>query len=210
MIDDILDAKVPVIQSLEGHEEIQRLRDLRESASRYENIWSHEIPSLFIQGNRKNWEAFGQWILHTGSILELYKREIGWDLQCQESQPQIHTLKEKFWKTHRQFQSIRETWRNYKCWCILPLCIKNTEKTQGIQKKKNQKKGLLLNETQQRGIIANMRHPIHAFTKSLLDFTSDLLEFLQTHHENPMIGELIDPVERLSDLFTSLPDHIKQ
>jgi hypothetical protein len=214
LIDDILDAKVPLISSLEGQEEIQRLRDLRASAAHYQEIWSLPIPSLFLQGNRKNWEAFGNWIQHTGSVLELYKREIGWDIKCQETQPDIDVLKEKFWKTYNQYQSIRETWRNYKCWCILPLCITTTKNQPhqkgGVQKKKGKSKALLLNETQQKGIVRNMRQPIHAFTKSLLEFTSDLLEFLQNHHENPMVGELIDPVERLGDLFSKLPDQINK
>jgi len=216
VIDDILDAKVPLISSLDGQEEIQRLRDLRASAAHYQEIWSPQIPTLFLQGKRTKWEAFGRWIQHTGSILELYKREIGWDMKCQETQPEIDLLKEKFWNTYHRYQSIRETWRNYKCWCILPLCItgnKNKNQTsnkRGIQKKKGKQRTLLLDETQQKGIVRNMRQPIHAFTKSLLEFTSDLLEFLQNHHENPMVGELIDPVERLGDLFSKLPDQINK
>ena len=146
-------------------EELNNLMDFRKEILHWLDFWKLETPpsQIFI---------FRNWLQNSGLRIEMYRKEITWDIEqyCEDTiiYPKIEALRKDLCQSITKFQIIRREWEKRK------------------QKQKQKQK-----HTTIRPFILDYLH-------TCLRFTSALLETLQL--SNPE-NECSDPMERLADCF---------
>ena len=163
-----------VLEAENGSKEIQKLVELRKKTIIWTRRWHH-----IHKQNKNTWSDFSDWFIFTGSQLEIYKNNIGWDQNDDNSF--ISNLSKKFYDVYDAYHNSKKIWRQNRAWFMMPL-----QPLPGVQKRSNRKPTL----------FTIIKSPVLDFLKKLTSFCTDLIEYLETEL---VIPKLIDPVESITD-----------
>jgi hypothetical protein len=179
-----------VLEKKNSHIEQQKLVELRKSCLHWRSIWNQQVPILFSNPSRDEWSKFSDWFLTSMAQLELYQREIDWKEDV-DYYPEINHITRKFKKTYDAGLFAKSTWRKYRVWFLFPIQVQ--KRNDGAVQKKSHPKNYNTNN-----LIAIIRPIIQDYIENLLDFSSNLSDFLQQTIPN----ELIDPIDRITDMVS--------